>query len=33
VTKVTEEKVDLIELVQSPLGDWVEREASLTLLE
>lgn len=33
VTKVTEEKVDLIELVQGPLGDWVEREASLTLLE
>ena len=33
VTKVTEEKVDLIELVQGPLGDWVEREANLTLLE
>jgi type IV pilus assembly protein PilP len=33
VTKVTEEKVDLIELVQGPLGDWVEREASLTLIE
>ena len=33
VTKVTEEKIDLIELIQGPLGDWVEREASLTLLE
>jgi type IV pilus assembly protein PilP len=33
VTKVTEEKIDLIELVQGPLGDWVEREASLSLLE
>ena len=33
VTKVTEEKVDLIELIQGPLGDWVEREATLTLLE
>ncbi|HKQ30339.1 MAG TPA: pilus assembly protein PilP [Burkholderiales bacterium] len=33
VTKVTEEKVDLIELIQGPLGDWIEREASLTLLE
>lgn len=33
VTKVTEEKIDLVELVQGPLGDWVEREANLTLLE
>jgi len=33
VTKVTEEKIDLIELIQGPLGDWVEREASLSLLE
>ena len=33
VTKVTEEKIDLIELIQGPLGDWVEREANLTLLE
>jgi type IV pilus assembly protein PilP len=33
VTKVTEEKVDLIELIQGPLGDWIEREATLTLLE
>jgi type IV pilus assembly protein PilP len=33
VTKVTDEKIDLIELVQGPLGDWVEREAGLALLE
>jgi type IV pilus assembly protein PilP len=33
VTKVTEEKIDLIELIQGPLGDWIEREANLTLLE
>ncbi len=33
VTKVTEEKINLIELIQGPLGDWVEREASLSLLE
>ncbi len=33
VTKVTEEKVELIELIQGPLGDWIEREANLALLE
>ncbi len=33
VSKITAEKVDLIELIQGNLGDWVEREASLTLLE
>ncbi len=33
ITKVTEEKVDLIELIQGPTGDWVERDASLSLLE
>lgn len=33
VTKVTEEKIDLIELIQGPLGDWIEREATMTLLE
>lgn len=33
VTKVTDEKIELIELVQGPLGDWIEREASLALLE
>ncbi len=33
VNKITEEKVDLIELIQGSMGDWVEREANLTLLE
>lgn len=31
VTKVTEEKISLVELVPGQLGDWVERDASLTL--
>ncbi len=31
ITKVTEEKVDVIELIQGSLGDWVEREAGLAL--
>ena len=33
INKITEEKVDLIELIQGSMGDWVEREANLTLLE
>ena len=33
VTKISEEKVDLVELIQGPLGDWVEREANLALSE
>jgi type IV pilus assembly protein PilP len=33
INKITEEKVDLIELIQGAMGDWVEREANLTLLE
>ncbi len=33
VVRITEEKVELVELIQGPLGDWVEREASLALLE
>lgn len=33
VTKVTEEKVDVVELVQSSLGDWTERAANLALAE
>ncbi len=33
VNKISEEKVDLIELIQGAMGDWVEREANLTLLE
>lgn len=33
INKITEEKVDLIELIQGTMGDWVERESNLTLLE
>lgn len=33
VKKITEEKIDLIELIQGALGDWVEREASLAITE
>ncbi|HYR05979.1 MAG TPA: pilus assembly protein PilP [Gallionella sp.] len=33
VNKITEDKVNLVELVQSAAGDWVEREASLALVE
>jgi len=33
VTKITDEKIDLIELVQGSSGDWVEREANLALTE
>lgn len=33
IHKITDEKVNLIELIQGALGDWIEREANLTLLE
>ncbi len=33
VKKITEEKVDMVELIQGALGDWVEREASLAITE
>ena len=33
VKKITEEKVDLMELIQGALGDWVEREANLAITE
>lgn len=33
ITRITEDKVSLIELVQSPLGDWIERESNLALEE
>ncbi|MHB8455470.1 MAG: pilus assembly protein PilP [Acidiferrobacterales bacterium] len=33
VTKITEEKIRITELIQGPTGDWVEREASLALAE
>jgi type IV pilus assembly protein PilP len=31
ITKISEEKIVMIELVQGALGDWVEREAGLSL--
>jgi type IV pilus assembly protein PilP len=33
ITKITDEKIEVIELIQGSLGDWVEREASLALSE
>jgi type IV pilus assembly protein PilP len=33
VTKITDEKINLIELVQGSSGDWTEREANLGLTE
>lgn len=33
ITKITEEKISMIELVQGALGDWVEREAGLSLAD
>jgi len=33
IRKITEEKVSLVELIQGASGDWVEREASLSLEE
>lgn len=33
ITRISEEKIDLIEIVQGTLGDWVEREASVALAE
>ncbi|MDH3369726.1 MAG: pilus assembly protein PilP, partial [Gammaproteobacteria bacterium] len=33
IHKISDEKVDLIELIQGTLGDWIEREANLSLLQ
>ena len=33
INKIIEEKIDLIELIQGSMGDWVEREASVALVE
>lgn len=33
ITRITEDKINLTELVQGTLGDWVEREASVALAE
>ena len=33
ISKISEDKIDLIELIQGTMGDWVEREVSLSLVE
>ncbi len=33
ITRVSDEKIDLIELIQGALGEWVEREASIAIQE
>lgn len=33
ITRVNDEKIDLVELIQGALGEWVEREASLAIQE
>jgi len=33
ITRITDEKISLVELVQGAVGDWVEREASVALAE
>jgi type IV pilus assembly protein PilP len=33
ITRVTDDKIDLVELVQGALGEWVEREASIAIQE
>lgn len=33
ILRITEDKVSLKELIQGPLGDWIERESSLALAE
>lgn len=33
ITRITDDKISLVELVQGAVGDWVEREASVALTE
>lgn len=33
IKSVSEEKIDLVELIQGALGEWIEREASLSIQE
>lgn len=33
ITRISEDKVNVIELIQGAVGDWVEREASVALAE
>ena len=32
ISKINEDKIDVVELIQGTMGDWVEREASLSLV-
>lgn len=33
ITRITDEKIELVELIQGALGEWVEREAGLAIQE
>jgi type IV pilus assembly protein PilP len=33
ITRVTDDKIDLVELIQGAMGEWVEREASIAIQE
>jgi len=33
ITRVTDEKIDIIELIQGAMGEWVEREAGVAIQE
>lgn len=33
ITRVAEDKISVVELIQGPMGDWIEREASVALAE
>jgi type IV pilus assembly protein PilP len=33
IKRITESRVDLVELIQNPLGEWIEREANLAIIE
>ena len=33
ITKINEDKISLVELVQGALGEWVERESCVALAE
>lgn len=33
ITRITDEKISLVELIQGSVGDWVEREASVAITE
>lgn len=33
ITRVTDDKIDIVELIQGAMGEWVEREASIAVQE